>query len=146
MHEKADVAIIPWPYVVFNRGPWPKVYCPKTLTCLQWENMLKTYGDGEKYKKVKLQTLRSMQEKELVGDYFDKIQKLVNAMRACKEKVIDKQVVTKILRTLPPEFDYAVVVIEESKDLDTMEVEELQHFLEAHEIINKRISTQEQAL
>ncbi|RDY06798.1 hypothetical protein CR513_09172, partial [Mucuna pruriens] len=37
--------------------------------------------------------------------------------------------------------------IEELKDLDTMEVEELQHSLEAHEMrINKRRSTQEQAL
>ncbi|RDX65257.1 hypothetical protein CR513_56097, partial [Mucuna pruriens] len=54
-------------------------------------------------------------------------------MRAYKEKVTDQQVVDKILRTLPPEFDYVAVVIKESKDLNTMEVEELQHSLEAHE-------------
>ncbi|RDX90377.1 hypothetical protein CR513_27766, partial [Mucuna pruriens] len=84
-----------------------------------------------------------MEEKESVADYFDKIQELVNAMRACKE-VTDQQVVDKILRTLPLEFDYVAAAIEELKDLDTMELEELQHSLEAYEMrINKRRSTQE---
>ncbi|RDX76718.1 putative mitochondrial protein, partial [Mucuna pruriens] len=87
-----------------------------------------------------------MEEKESIANYFDRIQ-LVNAMRACKENVTDQQVVDKILRTLPLEFDYGAATIEELKDLNSMEVEELQHSLEAHEIrINKRRSTQEQAL
>ncbi|RDX97872.1 hypothetical protein CR513_19295, partial [Mucuna pruriens] len=69
-----------------------------------------------------------------ITNYFDRIQELVNAMRVCKEKVTYQQVVDKILRTLPPEFDYVVATIKESKDLDTMEVEELQHSLDAHEM------------
>ncbi|RDY12354.1 hypothetical protein CR513_02868, partial [Mucuna pruriens] len=112
-----------------------------------WKILVKTYGDGEKNKKVKLQTLRrqyellNMEEKESVANYFDGIQELVNAMRICKEKVTDQQVVDKILRTLPPEFDYIAATIKESKDLDTMEVEELQHSLEALEMrINKKRS------
>ena len=66
------------------------------------------YGDGEKNKKVKLQTLRRqykllyMEEKESIADYFDRIQELVNALRSCKDKISDEQVVDKILRTLPP--------------------------------------------
>ncbi|RDX87495.1 hypothetical protein CR513_31021, partial [Mucuna pruriens] len=118
-----------------------------------WEILVKTYGDGEKKKKVKLHTLRrqcellSMEEKESVVDYFDRIQELINTMRACKEKVTYQQVVDKILRTLPPDFDYVAAAIEESKDLDTMKVEELQHSFEAHEMrINKRRSTKKQAL
>ncbi|RDX90862.1 hypothetical protein CR513_27231, partial [Mucuna pruriens] len=87
-----------------------------------------------------------MEDSESIANYFDRIQELVNAMRACKEKVIDHQVVDKILRTLPPEFDYVAAAIEESKDLDTMEVEELQHFLEVHEMrVNKRKVLKEQA-
>ncbi|RDX69078.1 Copia protein, partial [Mucuna pruriens] len=67
-------------------------------------------------------------------------------MRAYKEKVTDQQVVDKILRTLPPEFDYVAIAIEESKDLDSMEVEELQHSLEVHEMrVNKRKVLKEQA-
>ncbi|RDY12359.1 hypothetical protein CR513_02873, partial [Mucuna pruriens] len=61
---------------------------------------------------------------------IDRIQELVNAISACKEKVTDQ--------TLPPEFDYVAAAIKESKDLDTMEVEELQHSLEVHEMrVNK---------
>ena len=118
-----------------------------------WEILIKTYGDGEKNKKVKLQTLRRqyellcMEEKELIANYFDRIQELVNAMRSCKDKISDEQVVDKILRTLPPRLDRVAIVIEESRNLDIMEIEELQHSLEAHEMrINERRSNQEQTL
>jgi len=37
-----------------------------------------------------------------------------------------------MLRTLTPRFDHVAVAIEESKDLDSMKVEELQNSLEAH--------------
>ncbi|RDY14592.1 hypothetical protein CR513_00320, partial [Mucuna pruriens] len=68
-------------------------------------------------------------------------------MRAYRKKISDQQVVDKILRTLPQPFDHVAVVIEESKKLDKMEIEELQHSLEAHEMrVNKRKVLQEQAL
>jgi len=118
-----------------------------------WGILIKTYGDGDKIKKVKLQTLRrqfeflNMEESETISDYFDKIQEHVNAMRACNYSVSDQQVVDKILRTLLPRFDHVVVAIEENRDLDTMEIEELRHSLEAHEyrINERRRHTQEQA-
>ena len=96
-----------------------------------WEILIKTYGDGEKNKKVKLQTLRRqyellcIKEKESIADYFDRIRELVNAMRSCKDKIFDEQVVDKILRNLPPRFDHVAIAIEESKNLDIMEIEEL---------------------
>ncbi|RDY06326.1 hypothetical protein CR513_09697, partial [Mucuna pruriens] len=40
----------------------------------------------------KVNELLSMEEKESVVDYFDRIQELINAMRAYKEKVTDQQV------------------------------------------------------
>ncbi|RDX74740.1 hypothetical protein CR513_45470, partial [Mucuna pruriens] len=94
----------------------------------------KSYGGADKIKKVKLQSLRrqyellSMNDQESIGDYFTKIQMLVNSMKAC-----DQQIVDKILRTLTPQFDHIVVVIKESKDLQRMQEEELQNSLEAHE-------------
>lgn len=118
--------------------------------------LVKTYRDGDKNKKVKLQTLRrqyellAMNDQESIASYFDCMQVLVNGMRACKEVIFDQQMVDKILRTQPPQYDHVAVAIEESKDLDTMEIEDLQHSLEAHEMrINKRRSnekSQEQAL
>ena len=54
-------------------------------------------------------------------------------MKSCKEKLSDQQIVDKIFRTLTPRFDHVDVPIEESKDLDSMKVEDLQKILEAHE-------------
>jgi len=74
-----------------------------------------------------------MDESETVIDYFDKIQEHVNAMWACKSTISDQSIVDKILRTLPPRFDHVVVAIEETRDLEIMEIDELQHSLESHE-------------
>ena len=101
--------------------------------------MNKVYRGADKTKKVKLQALRrqyellSMTNQEYIADYFNRIQTLVNAMKACKGELTNQQIIDKVLRTLTPRFDHVVVVIEESKDLDSMKVEELQNSLEAHE-------------
>ncbi|RDX95471.1 hypothetical protein CR513_22010, partial [Mucuna pruriens] len=93
--------------------------------------MQRSYGGADKIKKVKLQSLHrqyellSINNQELIEDYFTRIQVLVNSMKACGKKVSDQQIVDKILRTLTPQFDHIVVVIEESKDLQRMRVEEL---------------------
>jgi hypothetical protein len=54
-------------------------------------------------------------------------------MKGCGETVTDHNIVSKIMRTLSYKFDAIAVAIEESKDLSTMKVEELQYSLEAHE-------------
>ncbi|XP_027922775.1 uncharacterized protein LOC114180673 [Vigna unguiculata] len=90
-------------------------------------------------KKVKLQSLRrqyellSMTEKEIVAEYFCRLQVITNAMRVCDENIEDNRIVEKVLRTLTPRFDHVVVAIEESRDLDVMTIEELQNSFEAHE-------------
>ncbi|XP_052725941.1 uncharacterized protein LOC128194394 [Vigna angularis] len=74
-----------------------------------------------------------MDEGEIVVEYFDKVQELVNSMRAYNDGISNQYVVDKILRTLTPRFDHVVVTIEETRDLEKLEIEELQHSLEAHE-------------
>lgn len=54
-------------------------------------------------------------------------------MRNCRKSLTHNNIVEKVLRTLIPLFDCIVVAIEESKDLSTMKIEELQSSLEAHE-------------
>ncbi|GAU30874.1 hypothetical protein TSUD_15600 [Trifolium subterraneum] len=64
----------------------------------------------------------------------DKVKKtLVNTMKNLGDQISDQQVIEKVLRTLNPQFDHIVVAIEESKDLSTMSLNELQSSLEAHE-------------
>ena len=60
-------------------------------------------------------------------------------MKACKDELFNQHIIDKVLRTLTPRFDHVAVETEESKDLDSKKVEELQNSLEAHEQqINER--------
>ena len=82
-----------------------------------------------------------MTEQESIAEYVGRLQVLTNSMKACDKLVKCNKVVAKILWTLTPQFNHMIVVIEESKDLEKMFVEELQNSLEAHEhrILRERI-------
>jgi len=54
-------------------------------------------------------------------------------MKACGEAITDQQIVEKIMRT--SRFDFIVVATQESKDMKTLKIEELQSSLEAHELM-----------
>ncbi|WVZ22590.1 hypothetical protein V8G54_001134 [Vigna mungo] len=91
---------------------------------------VKTTREGEKIKKVKLQTLRKhelmqMMEGDRVREYFDKVIAITNQMKGCGEVITDLMVIEKITRSLPQKFDYIVVAREESRELDKMKIEEL---------------------
>jgi len=100
----------------------------------------KLYSWDGKLKKVRLQALRrqyevlTMEEEESISQYFDKVINLTNRMTRNGENVTDVMKVEKVLRTLTPRFDHIVVAFEESKDLDSMKIEESQASLKAHEL------------
>ncbi|XP_057452215.1 uncharacterized protein LOC130744037 [Lotus japonicus] len=105
-----------------------------------WDSLLKSHAGGEKMKKAKLQTLcrqfelLQIKDSGKISEYFTKVLTLTNLMKGYGEIVTDLMIVEKILISLSSIFDFVVALIEESKELSDMKIEELQSSLEAHEM------------
>jgi len=70
---------------------------------------------------------------ESVSEYFVRILTIANKKRIHGKKMDDVAVIEKILRSMTSKFDYVVCAIEESNDMETMSIDELQSSLLVHE-------------
>jgi hypothetical protein len=100
-----------------------------------WDSMRRKYQGSTKVKRAQLQALRrefeilAMKEGESIDDYFARTLAIVNKMSAQGESVQQTTVVEKVLRSLTAKFNYVVCSIEESNDVTTLTIDELQSSL-----------------
>lgn len=57
----------------------------------------------------------------------------MNQIIGLGEQITEKAVVTKVLRSLTPKFDYVVASIEEAKDINKLTMDELTGSLQVYE-------------
>lgn len=76
---------------------------------------------------------------ESVNHYFAYTLTIANRMRIHGEKMSDVVVIEKILESMNPEYDYVVCFIEESNDMDTMSMNELQSRLLVHRKVSMHV-------
>jgi len=84
---------------------------------------------------------------ESVNEYFARTLTIANKKQIHGEKMDDVAVIEKILRSMTPKFDYVVCAIDESNDVETMSIDELQSSLLVHEQrMNYHTTAEEHAL
>ncbi|KAL5568144.1 hypothetical protein UlMin_024719 [Ulmus minor] len=102
-----------------------------------WDSMKKKFLGTERAKRVHLQALRAE---------FEVLRMKTGESRINGENLEDVTIVEKILQSLTAKFNYVVYVIEESKDIDTLSIDELQSSLVVHEQKIVQQDKEEQAL
>ncbi|XP_039127023.1 uncharacterized protein LOC120263212 [Dioscorea cayenensis subsp. rotundata] len=122
-----------------------------------WEVLRKQCQGTSKVLSVRIQALRQdfetlqMGDDEAVQDYISRVISVVNQVKALGHKLKESDVVSKVLRSLAPKFDWVAVAIEESKELATLSLDDLCGTLQAHEVrVNRTqrtyVKTNEKAL
>ncbi|KAK3039924.1 hypothetical protein RJ639_027759 [Escallonia herrerae] len=94
---------------------------------------------NSKVRAIKLQSLRKdlenmkMKEDESLKDYSSRFLELINQIKTHGEDISDRRIVEKTLISLPEKFDPIVAVIEETKYLSTLSVQEVMASLKSYE-------------
>ncbi|XP_016648302.1 PREDICTED: uncharacterized protein LOC107880722 [Prunus mume] len=109
-----------------------------------WEILQQEFRGDKKVRSVKLQALRRefeytcMHDDESLSGYITKLLELVNQMKAYGEELTEQRIVHKLLTSLSREYDSIAEVIEETKDTETIGVQEVIGSLKSHEQRLKR--------
>lgn len=104
-----------------------------------WDSMKQKFQGSTRVKRAQLQALRrdfevlGMKDGETVNAFFACMLTIANKMKACGESMRENVITEKILRSMVSKFDYVVCSIEESNNLETMMIDELQSSLLVHE-------------
>ena len=105
-----------------------------------WENLKLIYEGNNQVKETKANLLVhkyelfKMKPKESISEMFARLSEITNGLKALGKEYSSSELVRKVLRSLPPTWHTKATVIEESKDLSTLSLEELIGSLMTYEI------------
>ncbi|XP_027083565.1 uncharacterized protein [Coffea arabica] len=104
-----------------------------------WDILEKTYKGIDKVQQNNLMMLKrkfelvTMEKSESIESYFFGLSDIKNEMKLNQYNFPDRSFVEKVLNTLPMKFDHVVSVIQETKDLEDLNIEDLHGSLILHE-------------
>ncbi|XP_041003861.1 uncharacterized protein LOC121249203 [Juglans microcarpa x Juglans regia] len=104
-----------------------------------WDILEVTHEGTKAVKNSKLQMLTTsfeelrMKDDETFDAFYAKLNDVVNSRFNLGDRIPENRIVRKVLRSLPERFLPKVTAIEESKDLDSMRIEELVGSLQTYE-------------
>ncbi|CAL8075093.1 unnamed protein product [Prunus armeniaca] len=105
-----------------------------------WDILMKEFHGDKQVRSVKLQGIRRefeytrMRDDASISAYLTKLFDLINQMRSYGEDLAKARIVQKLLISLPSAYDSIYYVIEHSKDLDEIEVQEVEASLKSFEL------------
>ena len=80
----------------------------------------------EKLQSLKVQyEILKMKDEENISEYFERVENLINAIQGLGVEVTDYELVEKILRTLPMEYNPKVSTLEDWEKLEDLTMDEL---------------------
>ena len=129
-------------YSIFNDISTDE-FC-RIVTCTSakeaWDILQVTHEGTNVTKVSKFQMLTSrfetirMDDHETFGEFHAKLMDIVNSSFNLSEPISNSKVVRKILRSLPNRFRAKVTAIKESKDMDSLKIDELVSSLQTFEM------------
>jgi hypothetical protein len=75
-----------------------------------------------------------MKEDENIATYFLRVDEIINAIIGLGEEIKESVIVQKVLISLPMRFDPKISTLEERKDLDSINMDELHGIFIAYEM------------
>ncbi|XP_021816831.1 uncharacterized protein LOC110759108 [Prunus avium] len=106
---------------------------------MAWDLLYSEYHGGEHVRSVKLQNLRRefeytrMCDNETLFDYLTRLNELINQMKTFGEVLSKERQVQKVLISLSKKYDPICLVIENTKNLETVELQEVIAILKSQE-------------
>ncbi|XP_069149249.1 uncharacterized protein [Solanum lycopersicum] len=104
-----------------------------------WNRLKEEYQGSDRTRQIQVLNLKrefeslNMQKDETISKYADRISLIINNIRHLGDEFTNKQIVEKVLVTLPERFESKISSLEESKDLSKLSLGELMSALQAQE-------------